>query len=52
VKANALLNLNPKAELEVFDYCRMMPEQEHPELFNALVEETFALKSKQKGSGL
>jgi len=40
-KANALLELNPKAELEVFDFCRMLPEQEHPELFNALVRETF-----------
>jgi len=36
-----LLDLNPKAELEVFDFCRMMPEQEHPELFNALVKESF-----------
>ena len=40
-KASALLDLNPKAELEVFDFCRMMPEQEHPELFNALVKEAF-----------
>jgi pimeloyl-ACP methyl ester carboxylesterase len=40
-KATALLELNPKAELEVFDFCRMLPEQEHPELFNALVRETF-----------
>jgi pimeloyl-ACP methyl ester carboxylesterase len=40
-KASALLDLNPKAELEVFDFCRMLPEQEHPELFNALVRETF-----------
>ena len=32
-----LLRLNPRARLEVFDYCRMMPEQEHPERFNALV---------------
>jgi pimeloyl-ACP methyl ester carboxylesterase len=39
-KANALLDLNPRAELEVFDFCRMLPEQEHPELFNALVRET------------
>jgi len=42
-KANVLLELNPRAELEVFDFCRMMPEQEHPELFNALVEEVFAV---------
>jgi len=35
--ATALLQLNPRARLEVFDYCRMMPEQEHPEKFNELV---------------
>ena len=40
-KAKSLLQLNPRAELEVFDFCRMMPEQEHPELFNALVREVF-----------
>jgi pimeloyl-ACP methyl ester carboxylesterase len=32
-----LQHLNPRATLEVFDYCRMMPEQEQPEKFNALV---------------
>jgi pimeloyl-ACP methyl ester carboxylesterase len=32
-----LQHLNPHATLEVFDYCRMMPEQEQPEKFNALV---------------
>ncbi len=36
-KGEALQALNPRARLEVFDYCRMMPEQEHPEKFNALV---------------
>jgi pimeloyl-ACP methyl ester carboxylesterase len=35
--ALVLLRLNPRARLEVFDYCRMMPEQEHPEKFNDLV---------------
>ncbi len=40
-KANSLMRLNSNAELEVFDYCRMMPEQEHPELFNALVRDVF-----------
>lgn len=35
--AVALKRLNPQAQLEVFDYCRMMPEQEHPERFNELV---------------
>ena len=33
--------LNPASRLEIFDYCRMMPEQENPERFNALVRETF-----------
>lgn len=33
----ALLQLNPHARFELFDYCRMMPEQEQPEKFNALV---------------
>lgn len=32
-----LLALNPRARLEVLDYCRMMPEQEHPDRFNDLV---------------
>ena len=40
-KALALIELNPKAWLEVFDYCRMMPEQEHPEKFNSLVRGSF-----------
>src|SRR5882672_2787633 len=40
-KRIALLELNEQAHLEIFDYCRMMPEQEHPEKFNALVRETF-----------
>lgn len=40
-KRTALLDLNEHARLEVFDYCRMMPEQEHPEKFNALVREAF-----------
>ncbi len=53
-KATALLQLNPRAELEVFDFCRMMPEQEHPELFNALVRDSFGsvekFRLKQVGS--
>ncbi|HEY6804450.1 MAG TPA: alpha/beta fold hydrolase [Pyrinomonadaceae bacterium] len=47
-KAHALLELNPQAELEVFDFCRMLPEQEHPELFNALVEETFHSSARRR----
>lgn len=35
-----LLRLNPQARVEVFDYCRMMPEQELPERFNVLVRKS------------
>jgi pimeloyl-ACP methyl ester carboxylesterase len=41
----SLLELNPRAALEVFDYCRMMPEQEYPERFNELVRQTFLARS-------
>jgi pimeloyl-ACP methyl ester carboxylesterase len=40
--AAVLLNLNPRARLEVFDYCRLLPEQEHPEQFNALLRRVLA----------
>jgi pimeloyl-ACP methyl ester carboxylesterase len=40
-KRIALLELNEHARLEIFDYCRMLPEQEHPEKFNELVREAF-----------
>ena len=36
-RAAELLSLNPRAGLEIFDRCRMMPQEEHPEKFNALV---------------
>lgn len=36
-QAAELLSLNPRAGLEIFDRCRMMPQEEHPEKFNALV---------------
>jgi hypothetical protein len=36
--------------LEVFDYCRMMPEQEQPEKFNALVRDTFLARSTAAGA--
>ena len=45
-KARSLMQLNPQARLEVFDFCRMMPEQEHPEVFNSLVLESFRLRAK------
>jgi len=44
-KATMLMDLNPRARLEVFDYCRVMPEQEHPEQFNALMREWFKPQS-------
>ncbi|HWN08965.1 MAG TPA: alpha/beta fold hydrolase [Pyrinomonadaceae bacterium] len=44
-KGESLRELNPRARLEVFDYCRMMPEQEHPEKFNALVREVFGTRA-------
>jgi pimeloyl-ACP methyl ester carboxylesterase len=44
-KGLSLLKLNPRATLEVLDYCRMMPEQEHPEQFNSLVRDTFLARS-------
>ena len=40
-----LLKLNSRASLEIFDYCRMMPEQEHPEKFNALVRHALLARS-------
>jgi len=49
-KAWALQELNPKARLEVFDYCRMMPEQEQPEKFNSLVRATFLSRAAAAGS--
>jgi pimeloyl-ACP methyl ester carboxylesterase len=35
--AAEFLSLNPRAGLEIFDRCRMMPQEEQPEKFNALV---------------
>lgn len=49
-KALALQELNPLASLEVFDYCRMMPEQEQPGKFNSLVRATFLARSAAAGS--
>jgi len=44
-RAEALTRMNPGVRLEVFDYCRMMPEQEHPERFNTLVRNTFRART-------
>lgn len=41
----SLLELNPRASLEVFDFCRMMPEQEQPEKFNSLVRAALLAQS-------
>ena len=41
----ALQRMNPTARLESFDYCRMLPEQEHPEKFNVLVRNAFLARS-------
>lgn len=35
--AATLLSLNPRARIELFDRCRMTPQEEHAERFNALV---------------
>ena len=40
-QAGSFLRLNPRTRLELFDRCRMMPQEEHPERFNTLVRETF-----------
>lgn len=36
-QAAELLSLNPRAGFEIFDRCRMMPQEEQPEKFNALI---------------
>src|SRR5688572_23376688 len=40
-KAIELMELNQRARLHIFDFCRMMPEQEHPAEFNRLTREFF-----------
>lgn len=45
-----LQELNPRAHLEVFDYCRMMPEQEQPERFNQLVRTHLMPRSRAASS--
>ncbi len=39
-QAAMLLRLNSRARLEVFDRCRMMPQEEHAERFNSLLRDT------------
>ena len=40
-----LLSLNPRAGLEIFDRCRMMPQEEQPEKFNALIRRKLGARS-------
>ena len=49
-KGLSLQELNHRARLEVFDYCRMMPEQEQPEKFNSLVRSVFLARSAAAAS--
>lgn len=44
-QAAVLLSLNPGADLEIFDRCRMTPHEEHPEKFNALVRRALLTRS-------
>lgn len=43
--AARLLSINPRATLEIFDHCRMMPQEEHPDAFNALLHQRFNQRS-------
>lgn len=43
--AAELLRLNPNVNLKIFDRCRMLPHEEHPERFNQLVQEVFHARS-------
>jgi pimeloyl-ACP methyl ester carboxylesterase len=44
-QAVELLRLNPRAELEIFDRCRMMPQEEDPERFNDIVRNALRPRS-------
>ncbi|MEA2173021.1 MAG: hypothetical protein QOD00_613 [Blastocatellia bacterium] len=44
-EAVELLRLNSRTRLEIFDPCRMMPQEEDPERFNALVRAAFRSRS-------
>lgn len=44
--AAALLQLNPRVELEIFDRCRMTPPEEYPEKFNQLLREVIQPRQK------
>ncbi|HEX8710001.1 MAG TPA: alpha/beta fold hydrolase [Pyrinomonadaceae bacterium] len=44
--AAEFLHQNPRASLEIFDRCRMMPQEEQPEKFNALVRRALGSRSR------
>ncbi len=44
-QAAALLQLNPRARLEVYERCRMIPQTEHAEKFNALIRAMLRARS-------
>ncbi|MBD0369510.1 MAG: alpha/beta fold hydrolase [Pyrinomonadaceae bacterium] len=44
-QAAALLSLNPNADMEIFDRCRMTPHEEHPEKFNAFIRRALGARS-------
>ena len=44
-RAALLLGLNPRARLEIFERCRMMPQNEHAERFNALLRNTLRARA-------
>lgn len=43
--AVALLAVNDRARLKTFDRCRAMPQEEHPDAFNALLRDTLLIRS-------
>ncbi|MGB8509195.1 MAG: alpha/beta fold hydrolase [Pyrinomonadaceae bacterium] len=44
-QAALLLRINPRARLEIFDRCRMMPQEEHAERFNILLRDVLRTRS-------
>jgi pimeloyl-ACP methyl ester carboxylesterase len=50
-QAALLRGLNPRARLETFDRCRMMPQEEHAEKFNMLLRSTFYERSRARPEG-
>jgi pimeloyl-ACP methyl ester carboxylesterase len=44
-QAAALLSLNPSADMEIFNRCRMTPHEEHPEKFNAFIRRALRARS-------